>query len=101
MVMWGRHRNLLPSVLLNYRKIVGWVEERNPAYHWVTLREAAVASTLRTTSWKQATTQPTLWVIFCREGSSRHAKLNRLQIYEDNRNPDQLEMPELLINGLD
>ncbi len=50
----------IPFPLLNYRKIVGWVEERrhevasvkgNPAYRWVWFR---------TTSWKQATTQPTL-----------------------------------------
>jgi len=31
---------------------------------------------------------------------SRHAKLNTLQIYDDNRNRDQLEMSELLMNGL-
>ncbi|NEU80687.1 tyrosine-type recombinase/integrase [Nostoc sp. UIC 10630] len=32
---------------------------------------------------------------------SRHAKLNTLQIYDDNRNRDQLEMSELLMDGLD
>lgn len=32
---------------------------------------------------------------------SRHAKLNTLQIYDDNRNCDQLEMSELLMDGLD
>jgi len=31
---------------------------------------------------------------------SRHAKLNTLQIYDDNRNRDQLEMSELLMNRL-
>jgi len=31
---------------------------------------------------------------------SRHAKLNTLQIYDDNRNRDQLEMSELLMDGL-
>ncbi len=31
---------------------------------------------------------------------SRHAKLNTLQIYDDNRNRDQLEMSELLMGGL-
>jgi integrase/recombinase XerC len=31
---------------------------------------------------------------------SRHAKLNTLQIYDDNRNCDQLEMSELLMDGL-
>ncbi|MBD2214002.1 tyrosine-type recombinase/integrase [Nostoc linckia FACHB-104] len=32
---------------------------------------------------------------------SRHVKLNTLQIYDDNRNRDQLEMSELLMDGLD
>ncbi|MBW4449805.1 MAG: tyrosine-type recombinase/integrase [Spirirestis rafaelensis WJT71-NPBG6] len=32
---------------------------------------------------------------------SRHAKLNTLQIYDDNRNRDQLEMSELLMDGLE
>lgn len=32
---------------------------------------------------------------------SRHAKLNTLQIYDDNRNRDQLEISELLMDGLD
>ncbi|MHC5675731.1 hypothetical protein [Nostoc sp. 'Peltigera membranacea cyanobiont' 232] len=31
---------------------------------------------------------------------SRHAKLNTL-LYDDNRNRDQLEMSELLMDGLD
>ncbi|MHC5730451.1 MAG: tyrosine-type recombinase/integrase, partial [Nostoc sp.] len=32
---------------------------------------------------------------------SRDALLNTLQIYDDNRNRDQLEMSELLMDGLD
>ncbi len=30
----------------------------------------------------------------------KHAKLTTLQIYDDNRNRDQLEMSELLMDGL-